>query len=357
MPRPPYQRPEHYAVEQEILRHDDAVNWYGEMTAFIQWWHVDDFVNGLVARCTRCFPWQDSDERRIAEAFEQASQTKCPVCYGTTFEGGYKAITYAPAIWSPGPESSDAIGRHGDHYVRSAQVQPSSIVKLRDGDTAVRLDGTRWRLASPLEGELSTGFGFHGELNEQMRSAITANIQDPTSVDYLVVISFANLDMEGPSPMMTSPAENWIVVKDTQWTHEHPLALPTATWVPVPNNKGEVDTSYTIGNEALEWWSPTNRFLPTLLGDFFSFQVSFSVRTVAHGLTLTSEFVRGPEILYHRVEPITLWDAPQPMVNTATFVVSVAVPPGTAYWRVRCDGEATLSDIVMIIRREYQSWS
>ena len=176
------------------------MNWYGEMTAFIQWWHVDDFMDGLVVRCTRCFPWQDRTERRIVEAFEQASQTKCPVCYGTTFEGGYKAIVYAPAIWSPGPESSDAIGRHGDHYVRGAQVQPSSIVKLRDGDTAVRLDGTRWRLASPLEGELSTGFGFHGELNEQMRSAITANIQDPTTVDYMVVISFAELDMEGPSP-------------------------------------------------------------------------------------------------------------------------------------------------------------
>ena len=67
--------------------------------------------------------------------------------------------------------------------------------------------------------------------------------------------------------------------------------------------------------------------------------------------------MRGPEILYHREEQITIWDAPQPMVNTATFVVSVAAPLGTALWRVRCDGNASISDIVMIIRREYQSWS
>ena len=356
MPRPPYQRPEHYAVDQEILRHDDAVNWYGEMTAFIQWWQVDDFVNGLVVRCSRCFPWQDQTERRIAAAFEQPTQEKCPVCFGTTFEGGYKAITYSPAIWAPGPESSDDIGRHGEHYVRGAQVQPSSIVKLRDGDTAVRLDGTRWRLASPLEGELSTGFGFHGELNEQMRSAIVANIQDPSTVDYMVNISFGNLGMEGPQPAYGQPFESWIILNDTQWTADNPLALPANTWVTVPNNKGEVDTSHVVGEEALGWWQ-NNRFIPGALGDFFSFQLTFSARTIESGLTLTTEFVRGPETLYRRDDAITIWDAPQPMVHTATFVVSVAVPPGTALWRVRCDGNASMSDIVMILRREYQSWS
>ena len=368
MPRPPFPRPQHYAVAQEILRHDDAVHWFGEMTAFILWWKVIDFTNGLVGRCPRCYG--DNEDSIITEAFNQPTQADCPECFGTTFEGGYKEIVYAPAIWSPRQEASDQIGRTGETVVRSAEVQPVSIVQLRDNDTAVRFNDSRWRLSSPSADELSTGFGFHGLPDEILRSSIMANLQDRTAVDYRVIVDLDRLNTEGPwepvvelpnyvypiGPGPTSGDEGWILFRDDTHTEDNPFPILANVWTTVPIDAGTIDdVGAPLG--ANTWWSPaTNRFRPPREGDFFSVQITFEATTPIIGRELEIELTRdGTNVLYRSNTTLTYPDAPEQVSFTANLQVTPELVTEGAFWRVRCNGAATLQHIYTIVRREYRA--
>lgn len=174
--RPPLWNEHHYAVEQEHLRHNDAVLRYGEPTAFVLWWHLDDHKAGQVARCSFCY----LSRGEIAEAYGQGAQAGCPNCYGTTFEGGYRAIIYRPCLWDVTETSSD-LRRRGVTTIKTARIDTLSTFTMRDGDTLVRLDGTRWRIGQPGMNEITTGFGFQGGLRSHIRSTAAASLMDPSS--------------------------------------------------------------------------------------------------------------------------------------------------------------------------------
>jgi hypothetical protein len=93
---PFYLRPhQNWAIEQERYRHNQALYSVGEMVMFVLMWHVEDHLKGYVRRCPRCF---NGDDARAAKVYEQSTVNKCPMCYGTTFEGGVRAKIIRPAI-------------------------------------------------------------------------------------------------------------------------------------------------------------------------------------------------------------------------------------------------------------------
>lgn len=191
--RPPLQRPTTYDIEQEQQRHDDAVHWFGEMNAFLLWWNVQDFEAGLVDRCSVCY----TDYSEIADAYGQASKSKCASCFGTTFEGGLRAVYYRPAIW----ESSDVdmdVKKRGFVDMTSGSIQVVSNLPLRKGDTVVRADGTRWDIGVPEAQEITTGFGSQRNIKDrQMRTRVRVTKEDPDSPVYLPVVDLASLDETG----------------------------------------------------------------------------------------------------------------------------------------------------------------
>lgn len=194
--RAPLQRPTSYDIAQEQMRHNDAIHWYGEMTCFLLWWKTEDFLAGLVTRCSVCYlPFGD-----ITDAYRQPSKNKCPSCYGTTFEGGLKAKLYRPGIWDLNPVEHDTFKR-GDVNIIKGTIETLSNIDVRDGDSIVRRDGTRWQLDPPTWQEITTGFGSQkGTQTLRMRGRSAITLEDPASVAYLVPVDLAALNLDGWLP-------------------------------------------------------------------------------------------------------------------------------------------------------------
>ncbi len=174
--------PQLYAVEQERSRHNQALFSYGEYAIFVLMWRVQDHNAGLVQRCHRCYLAQG----KVAEAYGQGKQNKCPDCFGTTFEGGYKAILVRQSIWSF-TEETDTTHRRGKMRMASATVQSTNDFLIRSGDYAFKGDGSRYQTKTPGTVYLSTGFQV-GSLERQVVGANIANIvkEDPDSVAHLI---------------------------------------------------------------------------------------------------------------------------------------------------------------------------
>lgn len=176
-----------WAVEQEHLRHNQAVYMVGEWVMFALLWHLEDFQNGLVPRCHRCFPTgADEAQAAIQDAYEQPEQNRCPYCFGTTFEGGYKALIVRPAILSDTDES-ETFDRRGVVHPDDVDVESTTDFRVRSGDYMMRANGTRWFLRVPQRITLRTGFDYPS----QSASAIgynhaRASQEDPTSVAFLI---------------------------------------------------------------------------------------------------------------------------------------------------------------------------
>jgi hypothetical protein len=193
--RPPLQRPTTYDIEQEQLRHDDAVHWFGELNAFLLWWNIQDFNDGLVARCSTCYTAYGD----VADAYGQSAQNKCTSCFGTTFEGGLRAIYYRPAIWDTSDVDMD-VKKRGFIDTTQGSIQIISNLPVRKGDTVVRADGSRWDLAIPESQEITTGFGSQrgeGFGGSPMRTRARVIKEDPDSVVDLPAVDLTSLEQQG----------------------------------------------------------------------------------------------------------------------------------------------------------------
>lgn len=173
-----------WATFQERMRHNEALYWVGEWTILFLMWHILDFEAGLVRRCHRCYG-EDVDQR-IAKVYNQPAQNRCPDCFGTTFEGGFRARIVRPAIFSDADESDQA-NKRGMMHPTSTNVETTVDFRMREGDFLVRADNTRWRASTPRRTMLRTGFGHP----TQALSAISYNnarvaLEDRASVAYLL---------------------------------------------------------------------------------------------------------------------------------------------------------------------------
>lgn len=206
MARPPFQNPHQYAVDQEVTRHDDACHYFGEMTAIIMMWNQRDFDLGKVGRCSVCYTsWGE-----VAEVFGQSSKRKCPSCFGTTFEGGFRAIVYRPCIWDFDSDQKQDYEKRGYVQNGSAGVQTVSGLALHDNDYLVRQDATRWRMGPPSDDRIVTGFSPTGQ-EVGSGSVIQVQREDPSSIVFMIPVNQEGLQVEGWSPYMLYPTTNDIV--------------------------------------------------------------------------------------------------------------------------------------------------
>lgn len=148
---------EGWATEQVQARHNGVLWRIGEYSIFVLLWRIEDFENGLVARCPECITSMGD----VADVYNQSTLTRCPTCYGTTFEGGFKARIVRPALWDFS-ETTNRVEAHGEVERANAAVQSTNDFAMRTGDYIIRADGTRWRVQSLSTNHLHTGFGFPG---------------------------------------------------------------------------------------------------------------------------------------------------------------------------------------------------
>jgi hypothetical protein len=143
-----------WAVTHERRYQSEALYRYGEYAMFLLMWDLEDYKAGLVDRCSRCW----GRFGRVAEAYKQASQSMCPDCFGTTFEGGFRARVVRPTVWN---DSTDDIqpGQRGEVLSSDTQVQTTSDIQIHPDDFVFRADGSRWQARDPSGQTARTGFG------------------------------------------------------------------------------------------------------------------------------------------------------------------------------------------------------
>lgn len=147
--------PEQWAVEQSQARHNGVLWRLGEYAMFILLWRVSDLKAGRVRRCPECVGAMGD----IGEVYNQSFKTRCPTCYGTTFEGGYKAKIVRPSLWDFS-ETTNRVDVQGEVERANTAVQTTHDFAMRTGDYILRADGTRWRVQSLSTNHMRTGFGF-----------------------------------------------------------------------------------------------------------------------------------------------------------------------------------------------------
>lgn len=182
-----------WAIEQERMRHNQALYQVGEYCMFILMWHHQDFDAGLVARCSRCYSPADSVQNRIADTYNQPVQHRCPYCYGTTFEGGWKARIIRPAIFSDSDEDEQKQAR-GVTNPQDLSVESTTDFRIRSGDYVFRGNGDRFQLRVPQRVTLRTGFAAPTQSGMAIGyNHARANQEDLTSVAYIIPPTAAEL--------------------------------------------------------------------------------------------------------------------------------------------------------------------
>jgi hypothetical protein len=171
-----------WAIEQERRRHNQALWYLGENAIFALMWHLEDHSAGLVGRCPTCYESQG----QIADVYGQADEYKCPDCFGTTFEGGFKAIIVRPAIFS---DSDEGETRHprGVVHPNDLTIESTPDFRIRTGDYCLRINGDRFFLRVPERVTLRTGFGHPTQRDAAIGyNHANAAVEDPGSVAYMI---------------------------------------------------------------------------------------------------------------------------------------------------------------------------
>lgn len=173
-----------YIVEQEHSRNIQALLAYGEYVIWFLLWTDGDFRQGLVGYCQRCMV----NDPIAVETYKQPTQNKCPDCFGTGYEGGFRARLVRPSLWVESDEEQIQHSRRGELRVDSHQVQTSSDFTTHNGDIIVRADNGRYRVTSvPQAPKLLTGFGYRDKREAFIGYNIpTATLDQPTTVAYLI---------------------------------------------------------------------------------------------------------------------------------------------------------------------------
>lgn len=207
-----------------VAQHMEALYAVGENCLFTLMWRALDVANGLVEYCSNCF-----ENDRAAKAFGQPPSKKdCPVCYGTGFEGGFRAQIIRPAIWSD--RNSEVVDdRSGTTTMDSLQVETTPDFVFRKGDFIFRGDGSRYQAEEKSEGVVRTGFGVPDSLDSFKGTIPVARLEDPTSVAFLIPPTTTELvdllhsslpgDLSGTPGIPTTPQAQ---------TFEFPV--PTSVW-------------------------------------------------------------------------------------------------------------------------------
>jgi hypothetical protein len=192
------QRPQDWASHTLAASHEDAIGTFGEFAIFTLMWRPTDFRDGLVGHCTTCFAGARS---RQAEAFQQPEKRNCPDCFGTTFEGGYRAQIIRPVIVSD-RATVVAEGKEGTTETDTIQFETTGDFSFTLGDYLTRFDNTRYQVETKTEVVVQTGFEPSIKA-ESLNSMAIAHLEEETSVAHMIpptdpVVVAALLSKQGP---------------------------------------------------------------------------------------------------------------------------------------------------------------
>lgn len=174
------QDPQDYAVATLVQDQDDALWTFGEYVMLVLLWNIRDFERGQVARCPTCY----SNFGKIADAYGQAAKEKCPDCFGTTFQGGFRAKIVRPAIFTAVDVDDNPEGSRGHIASASTSVQTTNDFTLRNRDFVFRGDGSRWSFIRPASTVAYTGFEVKGPIVGWNAGQVVR--EDESSVAYTV---------------------------------------------------------------------------------------------------------------------------------------------------------------------------
>jgi hypothetical protein len=175
--------PQVAALHTEIQRHDQALYLYGEYVYVVMLWHVKDAEANNIPRCSRCYLSQGA----IADTYKQASDSKCPDCFGTTWEGGYRARVVRPMLIAISTDDDVAKTPRGEETPSGVSIQLPSDIRPRHGDYIFRGDGIRWIIDNPALTPLHTGFGIVNATNSVL-GYLNATVRQEavSSVAYII---------------------------------------------------------------------------------------------------------------------------------------------------------------------------
>lgn len=177
-----YPDPQDWAMAFVRNNHRQALAAFGEYNFYVLKWRIEDHVAGRVDRCHRCFVAHGA----IAEAFGQTSDTKCPACFGTTFDGGYRAKIVRETIWDF-TEADETPSKRGVVTRQSASIQTTGDFRVTHGDWVVRADGSRWEIKGLGRTLVRTGFEHPTREGNMMGLSFpSVSLEDETMPCYLV---------------------------------------------------------------------------------------------------------------------------------------------------------------------------
>lgn len=170
-----------YSNLRLIDSHTHVLYSLGEYCLFILMWHVDDFKAGRVGRCTTCY----TTRARASEAYKQSDDGSCPNCYGTSFEGGFRAQVIRPTLVSD--RSTDTVPeRHGEVITDTVSLETTTDFSTHTGDYVVRAEGTRYRMEEMGTLVVRSGFDLPYQSESVGGLIPSAKLENPSSVAYLI---------------------------------------------------------------------------------------------------------------------------------------------------------------------------
>lgn len=177
-----------YFLSELSDSHDETLYQFGEYVMIAMMWRLPDFEAGLVGRCSVCsVTGVNLAADRIAKAYGyQSDQSACPSCFGTSFEGGLRALVIRPSIISDRDTVTSAVGRRGEVTTDTVSVETTSDIFTRVGDYLFRADNTRYRLTEMSNLVVRTGFDEPDRAESIGGFIATAQLEDPASIAYSI---------------------------------------------------------------------------------------------------------------------------------------------------------------------------
>lgn len=172
---------ETWAVDQVLASHLDLIYAYGEYAMFVLMWRADDLAAGRVGLCPVCL----TEDGRAFAAYDQPTRRRCPSCFGTTLEGGYRARIVRPTLWTDREQDSADTAR-GEAVTSIVSLETTPDFTAHTDDYVLRLGGDRYRINEMNPLPIRSGFESPGAAVTVSGVIDRATLEDPSSVVYTI---------------------------------------------------------------------------------------------------------------------------------------------------------------------------
>jgi hypothetical protein len=175
---------ENWALQQVRDSHVQALNEMGEYSLFTLMWYAKDYDAGLVRLCPTCTISQGVLSR-MSQAYEQPTREKCPDCFGTHFEGGFRAQIVRQSLWTDHNTDTQRTPR-GEVSTDAMVVETTEDFVFRHGDYIFRSNGDRYQGEEIGGTWIRAGFDIP-DFNRSVAGQISqARLEAPASVAFLI---------------------------------------------------------------------------------------------------------------------------------------------------------------------------